>query len=250
MTPWSATASMVFSGIVLTVFGATSSVTYRVSEYAGFLTPVDAHSGRWTRAPSALSGCVTLAADKDLLVGRIGEAGVGHTGLAAQRERLVGADLLQPLSISVSTRDTKNDATEWIFDTSWPACLGRFDPGQVCVHHLAVPLDREDQRDVDRDAFGECRSDGRQPRLGGGDLDQQVGPVDDLPQLDGLRTVLSVSCASRGSTSMDTRPSTPSEASHCGRSTSHPSRTSSVVTVRIVASTSAPRSASSATCSS
>src|SRR6202011_3532931 len=55
MTPWSATASMVFSGIVLTVFGATSSVTYRVSEYAGFLTPVDAHSGRCTRAPAALS---------------------------------------------------------------------------------------------------------------------------------------------------------------------------------------------------
>ena len=59
--------------------------------------------------------------------------------------------------------------------------------------------------------------------------------------------VLSVSCASRGSTSIDTRPSTPSEASHCGVSTSHALRTSSVVTVRMVASTSAPRSASSAT---
>ena len=32
MTPWSATASIVFSGIVFTVFGATSSVTYMVSE--------------------------------------------------------------------------------------------------------------------------------------------------------------------------------------------------------------------------
>ena len=31
-SPWSATASMVFSGMVFTVFGATSSVTYRVSE--------------------------------------------------------------------------------------------------------------------------------------------------------------------------------------------------------------------------
>ena len=31
-TPWSATASIVFSGMVLTVFGPTSSVTYKVSE--------------------------------------------------------------------------------------------------------------------------------------------------------------------------------------------------------------------------
>ena len=63
-------------------------------------------------------------------------------------------------------------------------------------------------------------------------------------------TVLSVSWASRGSTSIDTRPSTPLEVSHCGRSTSQAFRTSSVVTVRMVASTSAPRSASSATCAS
>ncbi len=47
-------------------------------------------------------------------------------------------------------------------------------------------------------------------------------------------TVLSASCANRGSTSIDTRPSTPSDASHCGRSTSQALRTSSVVTVRIV----------------
>ena len=58
--------------------------------------------------------------------------------------------------------------------------------------------------------------------------------------------VFSVSPASRGSTSMDTRPSTPSEASHSRASTSQALRTSSVVTVRMVASTSAPRSASSA----
>ena len=54
-SPWSATASRVFSGIVFTVSGATSSVTYRVSEWSGFLTPAEAHSGRCTRAPSALS---------------------------------------------------------------------------------------------------------------------------------------------------------------------------------------------------
>ena len=32
MTPWSATASIVFSGMVFTVLGATNSVTYSVSE--------------------------------------------------------------------------------------------------------------------------------------------------------------------------------------------------------------------------
>ena len=53
MTPWSRTASMVFSGAVFTVFGATSSTTYRVSSYLGSLTPVDAHNGRCLLAPAA-----------------------------------------------------------------------------------------------------------------------------------------------------------------------------------------------------
>jgi hypothetical protein len=47
--------------------------------------------------------------------------------------------------------------------------------------------------------------------------------------------------------SVDTRPSTPSEAFHCGVSRSHAARTSLLVTARIVASTSVPRFASSAT---
>ncbi len=50
-SPWSATASMVFSGMVLTVLGATSSVTYSVSGSDGSFTPVEAQSGRWGRAP-------------------------------------------------------------------------------------------------------------------------------------------------------------------------------------------------------
>ncbi|SKU40250.1 Uncharacterised protein [Mycobacteroides abscessus subsp. abscessus] len=64
------------------------------------------------------------------------------------------------------------------------------------------------------------------------------------------RIVLSVSWARRGSTSMETRPSTPPEASYCAASTSHAARTSSVVAVRIAESTSAPRSANSAICAS
>jgi hypothetical protein len=37
--------------MVLTVPGAMSSEMYSVSEYSGFLTPVEAHSGRCRRAP-------------------------------------------------------------------------------------------------------------------------------------------------------------------------------------------------------
>lgn len=120
---------------------------------------------------------------------------------------------------------------------------GLFHPGQVGVHHLAVPLHGEDQRNVDRNPFRQNGTDGGQTGLSGRDLDEKVRPVDDLPQLDCLLDRFSVSCASRGSTSIDTRPSTPSESSHWGTSTSHALRTSSVVTVRMVASTSAPRAA-------
>lgn len=46
ISAWSAAASRVASGIVLTVPGATRSSTYIVSLYAGSLTPVEAQSGR------------------------------------------------------------------------------------------------------------------------------------------------------------------------------------------------------------
>ncbi len=49
-------------------------------------------------------------------------------------------------------------------------------------------------------------------------------------------TVAAVSWASRGSTSMETRPSRPLEASYTGRSTSAASRTSEVVIMRTASS--------------
>ncbi len=55
ISPWSATAWMVASGMVFTVSLATSSTTYMVSGNEGSLTLVDAHSGRCTRAPLAAS---------------------------------------------------------------------------------------------------------------------------------------------------------------------------------------------------
>ena len=57
---------------------------------------------------------------------------------------------------------------------------------EVGVHHQPVPLDGEDQRDVDRDALGDHGGDGGYTVLHRRDLDQQVRSVDDLPQLDGL----------------------------------------------------------------
>ena len=61
--------------------------------------------------------------------------------------------------------------------------------------------------------------------------------------------VASASWASRGSTSMDTRPSWPCVASAIGAKRSHASRTSSVVMRNTASSTEVPAAASSATCS-
>jgi hypothetical protein len=54
-------------------------------------------------------------------------------------------------------------------------------------------------------------------------------------------TVSAVSCARRGSTSIETRPSTPPVASNTGRSTSQPHLTSYDVISRTASSTEAPR---------
>jgi hypothetical protein len=63
-------------------------------------------------------------------------------------------------------------------------------------------------------------------------------------------TVRAVSWAIRGSTSIETRPSTRSEAAKTGCSTSQAQRTSKAVSDRTASPTSHPRSARSRTCSS
>jgi hypothetical protein len=52
---WSAAASSVAIGIVFTVSAPYRPSTYNVSGYAGFFTPVEAHSGRCTAAPASRS---------------------------------------------------------------------------------------------------------------------------------------------------------------------------------------------------
>ena len=64
--------------------------------------------------------------------------------------------------------------------------LGLFQAGQIRVHHRTMSLYREDQRHVDRNSLGEHRGDRRYTFLHRGDLDEEVRPVDDFPQLDGL----------------------------------------------------------------
>ena len=53
ISPWSAVALIVASGMVFTVSATTRSTTYMVSGYDGSLVEVEAHSGRWTFAPWA-----------------------------------------------------------------------------------------------------------------------------------------------------------------------------------------------------
>ncbi len=66
------------------------------------------------------------------------------------------------------------------------ALLGLLQAGDVRVHHLAVALQREDQRDVDADAQADGLGDRRDARLGGRNLDQSVGAVHQPGQLLGL----------------------------------------------------------------
>ena len=64
--------------------------------------------------------------------------------------------------------------------------LGLFQAGEVGVHDGLVPVEGEDQGDVDADALGDDGRDRGQPGQRGGDLDQHVGPIDDLGQFVGL----------------------------------------------------------------
>src|SRR5689334_5381117 len=115
MSPWSASACSVASGIVFTTSGATSRMTYQLSSWAGSLTLVDAKAGAGlAQDPPPVRG-------QDFLIALVGEPGVGDGGLAAQRRRLRGADLVQPLvHLGVHPRH-ENEATETIPDRSWPA---------------------------------------------------------------------------------------------------------------------------------
>ena len=211
ISPWSAVASIVASGIVLTVSGATSSSTYIVSGRLGSLTDVDAHSGRCLWAPAA-SSAVQRSDAKTSSYASVGQPGVGDRGLAPQRLRLVASPIASSrLSTSVSMRLTKNDATERIVDevdARWPCACSR--PVEVGVHDRAVAVEAEDQRDVDADALGGRGGDRGRPSWVAGILIITFGRSTSHQSARASAIVASVLCASRGSTSMLTRPSCPS----------------------------------------
>src|SRR5207245_273963 len=62
-----------------------------------------------------------------------------------------------------------------------------FEAGQVGLHYLAVPVDREDEGDVDVVALGDLVVDRRDPFLGGRDLHHDVRPVASGSQVFGER---------------------------------------------------------------
>ena len=79
MTPWSRTASMVFSGAVFIVFGATSSTTYRVSSYAAITALYRSRekiSVTLTLMPSALTAVIagSPAMVAGILINRLGRS--------------------------------------------------------------------------------------------------------------------------------------------------------------------------------
>ncbi len=84
---------MVAGGIVLTVSGPINSCTYLMSLYAGFLVPVEAHSGRWTRAPLGRERLEAITAE-DFLEALVDKPGACDCrGTAQRRDRFVGANL-------------------------------------------------------------------------------------------------------------------------------------------------------------
>ena len=83
------------------------------------MTPVDAHSGRCLLAPFAASASqrsLAKAFSKTSYASRaLAIAALLFSALASSVPIASSR-----LSTSVSTRETKNEATEWIWDRSWP----------------------------------------------------------------------------------------------------------------------------------
>jgi hypothetical protein len=125
-----------------------------------------------------------LAAGEDLLVGLVGELGVGDRELALELLRAAGLlEALVGLGVHAGDEERRDrrDAARVAAAVDEPA-----QAAQVGLGDLAVALEREDQRHVDRDAGRDRLLDRRQALGRGGDLDEEVGPVDQPVQAPGL----------------------------------------------------------------
>ena len=104
---------------------------------------------------------------------------------AGQRTSSVPMALEPGIHLGVDTAD--EEARDRVDPGEVVAADGReLQPGLVRLDDGEVPLDGEDQGDVDADPRPDDLRDRRQAREGRRDLDQRVGPVDDRPQLLGL----------------------------------------------------------------
>ena len=112
----------------------------------------------------------------------VGEPGVRDRGAPRSAAASLVPILSSRASISVSTRETKNEATDPIERQVVAGLPGAFHAVEEGLHDLVVAGQGEDQRDVDADPLGQARGDRGQALPGGRDLDEQVGPVDQPPQ--------------------------------------------------------------------
>ena len=138
-----------------------------------------------------------------------------------------GVPILSSLrSTSVSTRLTKKDATEASREMSRPASAARSSP--VMNASMTWPYRSSEKISVTFTLIPSARHAvmaGRPCRVAG-ILMNRLGRSTIHHSALASAMVLAVSRASRGSTSRDTRPSTPSLSSYTGRSTSQPQRMS------------------------
>ena len=111
-------------------------------------------------------------AGEDLLVGLVGELGVGDRERAL--ELVVAADVVEPLvGLGVDARDEERRDRRHRGQVA--ARVGvALHAADVGLGDLAVAVEREDQRHVDGDAGRDRLLDRRQARLRGRDLDEQV----------------------------------------------------------------------------
>ena len=148
------------------------------------------------------------------------------------------------LSISVSTRETKKEATDSIFERSLPAACACSSPLRKAFitaryrSRLKISVTLTLMPSASTAVMA-----GRPSRVAG-ILTSTLSRSTAAESCLACSTVFSVSWASRGSTSIETRPSTPPVASYTDAMTSQALRTSSVVRAKTVSSTFLPAAAS------
>ena len=188
--------------------------TYSVGEYAGFLVDVDAHSGRCFRAPAtdtlSQRGPASRSRNSWYASFAFATAALPRSGDPSGRRR----------SVSVSTRLTKNDATDArrlmssrpSTRRSKPAVNASITSSYRCRLKISVTLTL-----TPADSTSVIAGI---PAGVAGILIITLGRPSRCHSSSACAIVASVSCARFGETSTDTKPSAPSSSSYIGRNRS------------------------------